>query len=105
MLADCEETAKASIPRQLEVAKYPPPRYLHPTEKGIKPFQIWAVDTITNLVPASPSGATEIVVAIDPFSKWVEGAAIDNLDSHHTALFFDHNILCRYGCPAIVRTD
>jgi hypothetical protein len=105
LLKDCEEVASASVVRQREMAKFAPPRYLHPAEKGVKPFQIWAVDSITNLVPPAPDGSTDIILAVDPFSKWVEAAPLKTLDSHHTATFFDQQILCRYGCPSIVRSD
>ena len=85
MLADCEEVAKASMPRQIEAARFPSPKYLFPTEKGVQPFQIWAVDTITNLTPPAPDGSTDVILAICTFSKWLEFGLLKNLDSHHTA--------------------
>lgn len=58
-----------------------------------------------NLSPASPTGATSIIVAVCAFSKWVELGALENVDSECTTRWFHDNIICRFGLPAIVRTD
>ena len=54
---------------------------MFPPEKGGHPFAGWSVDTIVKLTPPSPSGAQDVVVFVDPFTKWVEVEAIDKLDS------------------------
>ena len=90
---------------QVERANFKQPPYLHPAEKGGAPFRIWCVDTIVNLVPPAPSGATSLIVAIDPFSKWVESGLLPELNSLETANWFHNKVVCRYGLPAIVRTD
>jgi hypothetical protein len=45
------------------------------------------------------------MVAIDPFTKWVELGIMENLDSHCTTKFFHEDIVCRYGTPFAVRSD
>ena len=64
------------LPRQTEAAKFEPPPYLIPTEKGAAPFRIWCVDTMGPLKPAAPDGATHIIVAVDTFTKWVEAGTV-----------------------------
>ena len=46
-------------------------RELYPTEKGARPFQIWAIDLIPSL-PRDKDGDSVLAVAVDCFSKWVE---------------------------------
>lgn len=52
----------------------------------------------------SPDGADHIIVAVDPFTKWVEASPISK-DSHNTANWFHKEIICRYGVPTVVRSD
>ena len=44
---------------------------MYPTEKGARPFQIWAIDLIPSL-PIDKDGDSVLAVAVDCFSKWVE---------------------------------
>ena len=53
-----------------------------PTEKGTKPFEVVAIDLITNL-PKTKRGNIHIIVAIDAFSKFVELGAIPSRHSLH----------------------
>jgi hypothetical protein len=46
-----------------------------------------------------------MIVAVDPFTKWVEAGPVPHLNSHETATWFHREIVCRYGLPAAVRTD
>lgn len=57
------------------------------------------------LKPAAPNGGTDVIVCVDPFSKWVELAVLPELDSTNTATWFFDEIICRYGVPTIVRSD
>ena len=52
------------------------PPYLLPTEKGAAPFRLWCLDLITDLKPPSPDGSTDTVVAVDPFTRWMEIAPL-----------------------------
>ena len=105
MQRDCLEHASRTLAAQKEKAKFKPARYLYPTEKAAAPFRIWCIDTIVGLKPAAPDGATDVLVAVDPFTKWVEAGAVPTLNSHETAFWFHREITCRYGIPAVVRSD
>ena len=76
-----------------------------PTDKGARPFMCWCIDTIVRLSPPAPNGAQDVLVCIDPFSRWIEIGAIPNLNSHEVAQWFHNEIVCRYGLPLIVRSD
>ena len=89
----------------MEGAKFPDPPFLFPTEKGCRPFNMWCLDSIVNLAPATPSGAQNVIVAVDPYSKWVEASPVDNLTSHEAANWLHSQIVCRYGVPYCIRTD
>lgn len=105
LLADCLEAAAHSMPRLKQRARFRPPPFLHPCEKGAAPFRIWSVDSIVKLRPRAPDGAESIIVAVDTFTKWVELGTVPALDSHHAAAWFHEHVVCRYGVPAAVRTD
>lgn len=102
---DCLEYSARSLPRQREGALFKPPPYLYPTERPFGPFRLWCVDTIVRLTPSAPDGSQDVVVAVDPFTRWVEVGRVPNLDSHQTALWFHEQIVCRYGVPVVVRSD
>lgn len=87
------------------MARFLEPPYLHTTERGAAPFRIWAVDTVVKLTPAAPDGAQDVIVGVDPFTRWVEIGKLPHLTSHETAVWFHEAIVCRYGMPALVRTD
>ena len=55
--------------------------------------------------PVVPDGESDIIVAVDTFSKWVELGTVIHLDSTNIARWFHANIICRYGLPGLVRTD
>ena len=99
------EEAKNSMEREIEGAKFRPPPYLYPISKPQAPFRIWCIDTVTNLTPAAPNGATDFLIAVCAYSKWVEVGAIPTLNSHETVRWFHEEVVCRYGVPLAVRTD
>ena len=105
MLADCLAIAASTLVRQKARAKFKIPPYIKPPNKGCYPFSIWAVDTIVNMTPASPTGATSIILAVDAFTKWIELGVLQNLNSHETTIWFHDHISCRYGTPFLVRSD
>jgi hypothetical protein len=61
-----------------------------------RPWQLVGVDFMgpfnTNL-----HGNRYIILAIDHFTKFAEGAATVTFDGVTTAVFLFHNIICRYG--------
>ena len=57
------------------------------------------------MAPSTPGGATSIVVAVDPFTEFVEAGPVDSLKSANVPHWFRENIVCRYGVPRWVRCD
>ena len=43
------------------------------------------MDTLVRLKPISPTGGEDVIVAVDPFTRWVEIGALPHLSSVHTA--------------------
>lgn len=46
-----------------------------------------------------------MIVAIDPFSKWIELGALADKTSASIAEWVDFNLICRYGVPLTIRCD
>ena len=46
-----------------------------------------------------------ILVAIDYFTKWVEGASYSTLKAKLIARFIEKNIVCHYGVPHEMISD
>ena len=61
---------------------------------------MWALDLVTNLKPPGPSGEDILIVAVCPFSKWVEASPLRDRSSGTVAAWFYESILCRYGLPS-----
>jgi hypothetical protein len=92
-------------PTTIEASKFKDPPHLHPHHKANRPFHTWCVDLMTNLTPAGPNGEVHAIVAVDPFTKWVELGAISDKSSATVTSWFHREITCRFGTPAIVRVD
>ena len=45
------------------------------------------------------------IIAICDISKWVEGKPIYSNNSQDTSNFLFDEIVCRYGCPIVIRSD
>ena len=89
-----------------QIAKPPKP---HPEEyhaafKGTCPLQAWALD-LAGPFPQDEEGNTWLVVAIDPFSKWIEARPLKSRHSWRVAEFLWDDIVCRWGRPGWIRTD
>ena len=67
---DCTNVVRGCIGCQSEKAKLQA-LPLKPTDKGTRPFEVWAIDYITNL-PCTEEGYRYLLLSVDVFSKWVE---------------------------------
>jgi hypothetical protein len=67
------------------------------------PFAVWGLDLVGPLKKL-PGGFTHLLVAIDKFSKWIEGRPIGKIKSEQAALFFT-DIVHRFGVLNSIITD
>jgi hypothetical protein len=67
------------------------------------PFAVWNLDIVGPLRQA-PGGFTNLLVAVDKFSKWIEARPIVNVRSEEAVLFFT-DIIYRFGIPNTIITD
>jgi hypothetical protein len=49
--------------------------------------------------PSKPDGSRHVIIAIDPFSKWIEGAVVPDLKAATITTWFHENVVCRFGMP------
>ena len=75
-----------------------PPMPLH-TMTSPWLFSTWGIDIIGKIHPTTSNGHEFILVAIDYFTKWVEAASYEDLNSKKVAQFIQTNIIYRYGVP------
>ena len=90
---------------QREAAKFKAPPHLHPNWKGRGPFSMWCIDLVTHLEPPGRNGETTMVVAVCPFSKWVEAAPLVDKSAQTTVQWLHSEIVCRYRVPVAIRVD
>ena len=64
----------------------------------------WSIDA-AGPFPPDGDGNRYLLVAIDPFSKWVEAEPVPSLHSWRAAEFLYWSIVVRWGKPRYVRTD
>ena len=85
--------------------RVPPPllEELRWIDKGTAPFLGWSIDA-TGPFPKDADGNRFLLVAVDPFSKWVEARPVPSLHSWRAAEFLE-DIMHRWGKPRYVRTD
>ena len=86
--------------KQLDRRDFWPPPILSPTRKGSLPLTWWAIDLVTHM-----GDPPYMIVAVDPFSKWVEAGELPDRRSATIAAWVHREIVCRYGVPALIRTD
>jgi hypothetical protein len=67
------------------------------------PFAVWNLDMVGPLRQA-PAGFTDLLVAVDKFSKWIEARPIVNVCSEEVVSFFT-DIIYRFGIPNTIITD
>jgi hypothetical protein len=46
-----------------------------------------------------------VIIAIDPFSKWIDGGVVPNLRAATITTWFHDSEICRYRVPQWVRKD
>ena len=71
--------------------------------KGTRPFTHIAIDLF--YLPTSEEGYRYVVIAMDSFTKWPEASPLIERSSTSLAKWLHENIVCRYGCPSVIRTD
>ena len=81
----------------------PPEEELHFVNKETAPLLGWALDSAGSF-KEDKEGNRHLLVAIDPFSKWVEVKTVPSLHSWRTAEFL-YDICSCWGKPLDVRTD
>ena len=73
---------------------YVPPSELHALTSPW-PFLVWVIDIMGKISSKSSSGHKFILVAIDYFTKWVEGGSYTRLTLSGVASFIRSHIICR----------
>ena len=64
---------------------------------------VWGLDMVGPLKKV-PGGFTQLLVAVDKFTKWIEAKPITNIHSEEEAKFF-LDIIYRFGVPNCIITD
>jgi hypothetical protein len=67
------------------------------------PFAVWNINIVGPLRQA-PGGFSHLLVAVDKFSKWIEGRPIINVCSEEVISFFT-DIIYRFGIPNMIIND
>jgi transposase InsO family protein len=80
------------------------PEVLRWIDKGEAPFAGWSIDAAGPFA-ADEDGNRYLLVAIDPFSKWVEAVPTPSLNSWRAADFLYQRIITCWGKPRFIRTD
>ncbi|XP_070050795.1 uncharacterized protein [Nicotiana tomentosiformis] len=66
-------------------------------------FDVWGIDFMGLFV--SSCGNTNILVAVDYVSKWVEAIALPNNEVRSVVVFLKKNIFTRIGTPKVIISD
>lgn len=85
---DCITVCREAWPKQIEMARFTRMPRLSPQWKGATPLTFWCLDLVTRLDPPGPQGETTLVVAVCPFSKWVEAGALKDRSSREVTDWF-----------------
>ena len=98
MQLDLRECLRKCSTCQKDKPKPATPEVLRHTDKGLEPLQGWSID-LAGPFTADEEDNTYIVVAVDPFSKWVEVQPLKSKHSWRLAEFLYSNIIARWGSP------
>ena len=89
---------------QKDRPKKTPAEVLRWINKGDAPFAGWSKEA-AGPFPANEEGNRYLLIAIDPFSKWVEAVPSPSLHSWRAADFVYQRIVTNWGKPRYIRTD
>lgn len=78
---------------------------LKATYIGERPRQVYSIDLIPDISPAGVAGATQIVVLVDNFSKFVTIGALPDRTSATLAWWLYEHVICLYGKPLMIKSD
>ena len=70
----------------------------------IEPFAHIGIDVMGPL-PVTRNGKRYIILAVDFFTKYLEGIAVDEADAQTVAKFIHSDIICRHGVPKELTSD
>src|SRR5205807_1815332 len=70
----------------------------------IEPFAHIRIDVMGPL-PVTRNGKRYIILAVDFFTKYLEGIAVDEVDAQTVAQFIHSDIICRHGVPKELTSD
>ena len=76
---------------------------LHPIPIG-EPWEWIGIDIVGPL-PVTERGNKYIVTCIDYMTKWAEAKPLPDKSAMQVAWFIYNEIICRYGCSAIIQSD
>jgi transposase InsO family protein len=102
-VADASEIVRTCEGCQFYARKSNLPAHVLQTIPITWPFAVWGLDIVGPLRKA-PGGYTQLLVAIDKFSKWVEVRPITNLRAEQAVMFFT-DIVYRFGVSNSIITD
>ena len=104
MHADVADCIRHCAICQWDKPPVPPKEELHWMDKGGAPFIGWSIDT-AGPFPQDKDKNCYLLIAVDPFSKWVEIRAVPSLHSWRAAEFLYDDLVARWGKPRYVQTD
>jgi hypothetical protein len=68
------------------------------------PLQRWGLDIVGPL-PTAQGNLKFTFVAVEYFTKWIEGRAVSTIIAKTAQKFFWQNIVCRFGVPSELTVD
>ncbi|XP_025678902.1 uncharacterized protein [Arachis hypogaea] len=69
-----------------------------------RPFSHWGVDLLGPF-PVSPGQVKYLIVAIDYYTKWIEGEPLASISSSNCRKFMWRQVITRFGIPEVVISD
>ena len=100
MHEDVSDCVHRCVARQKDRVPPPPLEELHWIDKGMAPFLGWSIDA-AGPFPKDANRNQFLLIAVDPFSKWVEARPVPSLHSWQAAEFLE-DIMHQWGKPRYV---
>ena len=82
----------------------PPKEEIHWTDKCGIPFVCWSIDMVGPF-PQDEDGNCYLLIAVDPFPKWVEVCIMPSLHSWRAAKFLYNDLVAHWGKLCYVQTN